>query len=116
HSLTGTVPLLGIARRPFIHLSARPHLPLSLLRRAVGICYSRTCPVPKPKYLLVTNCFKPSGPRWCSLSVLIASSTPTPICPPSVNRVEALWYTAALSTCSINAWALSVFVVRIVAE
>ena len=40
----------------------------------------------------------PSGPRACSFCVEMPISAPRPNSPPSVNRVEALWYTAAAST------------------
>ena len=49
-------------------------------------------------YLYVVSSSSPMGPRAWSFWVEMPISQPRPNSPPSVKRVEALTYTAALST------------------
>ena len=49
------------------------------------------------------------GPRAWSFWVEMPISQPRPNCPPSVNRVEAFTYTAALSMSRVKRAACSVF-------
>ena len=57
-----------------------------------------TWPFPLTTYLYVVSSARPMGPRAWSFCVDMPISHPSPNSPPSVKRVEALTYTAALST------------------
>ena len=57
-------------------------------------CY-RTWPVPRTMNFVEVSCSKPMGPLAWSFWVEMPISAPMPNIPPSVNRVEALTYTAA---------------------
>ena len=63
-------------------------------------------------YLVVHNSSNPMGPRAWSFWVEMPISQPRPNSPPSVNRVEALTYTAAESTRAVNCFAAVSSVVR----
>src|SRR3954449_1995877 len=78
--------------------------------------YPRTCPFPWIKYLLEVNAFNPIGPRACNFCVLMPISAPKPNSKPSVNLVDALWYTAAASTRVKKLVAFSLFSVIIASE
>ena len=57
--------------------------------------------------LLFALLFLLMGPRACSFWVEMPISAPRPNSPPSVKRVEAFTYTAALSACWRKRWALA---------
>ena len=58
-------------------------------------------------YFVVVISLSPIGPLAWSFWVLMPISAPKPNCPPSVNRVEALTYTAAASISFKNRCACS---------
>src|SRR5690606_5940307 len=60
------------------------------------------CPSPVTNHFSVTNFSKANGPRACNFCVEMPISAPKPNSPPSVNRVDALEYTAAASTAFIK--------------
>jgi len=68
----------------------------------LALSAQRIWPLPYMMYLVEVSSFNPMGPLACSFWVLIPISAPNPNSKPSVNRVEALTYTAAASTSSKN--------------
>src|SRR4051794_37928792 len=62
----------------------------------------RTWPSPTTTYFVEVSSGRPIGPRACSFCVEMPISAPKPNSAPSVNRVDALTITAALSTVATN--------------